>query len=72
MKPEGSVAYLTKVVNLIWPSTSHVLVSRTDRSGNTVSSYRISKNNESRIVMFALASDGKVAVFGIRPDPDVR
>jgi CubicO group peptidase (beta-lactamase class C family) len=72
LTPESSAALLVRTVRLIWPSESHPLVSRTERNGVTVSSYRIGKNNETRIVTFGLSPDGKVAVFGIRSDPDVR
>jgi CubicO group peptidase (beta-lactamase class C family) len=63
---------LARSTKLIWPSESWSLVSRTERNGVTISGYRIGKNKETRIVTFGLAQDGKVAVFGIRPDPDVR
>ncbi|MGB2663156.1 MAG: serine hydrolase domain-containing protein [Candidatus Acidiferrum sp.] len=64
--------FFAQTVRLIWPSESQTLVSRTETNGVTVSSYRIIKNNESRIVTFGLGTDGKIADFGIRPDPDVR
>jgi CubicO group peptidase (beta-lactamase class C family) len=63
---------LMRTVKLIWPSESLSLVSRTETNGLTVSTYRIGKNKETRIITFGLAPDGKVADFGIRPDPDVR
>ena len=71
LTPEAT-SFFIRTVKLIWPSESQSLVSRTERSGVTVSTYRIRKNKETRIVTFGLAQDGKVAVFGIQPDPDVR
>jgi hypothetical protein len=67
LTPESSAALLVRTVRLIWPSESHPLVSRTERNGVTVSSYRIGKNNETRIVIFSLSLDGKVAVFEFDP-----
>ena len=56
----------------VWPSDKLTLVSRKESDGITVSRYRITKGDESRIARFGLGADGKVATIGIQPDPDVR
>jgi hypothetical protein len=56
----------------VWPANGVTLVSRKENDGFTVSRYRIVRGDESRIVRFGLAADGKVATLGIQPDPDVR
>lgn len=63
---------LTRSVRLIWPAESQTLVFRSEDNGLTASRYRVGKKDETRIVTFGLAKDGRVAAFGIRPDPDVR
>jgi hypothetical protein len=69
LTPEG-VRNVRASLLPLWPSLS--LVSRTDENGITVSRYRIGKESETRIVTLGLAKDGKVAIFAIEPDPDVR
>ena len=63
---------VVREVKLIWPSDTVTLVSRKESDGITVSRYRITRGDESRIVSFGLGIDGKVATMGIQPDPDVR
>ena len=72
LTPEVVAKYVARTVKRIWPADSKTLVSRTEKDGVTVSEYRIAKNNETRIVTFGLAADGKVADIGFRRDPDVR
>jgi len=64
--------YMAQLLKPVWPADSRYLVTRTERDGISFSSYRISKNTESRIVDFGLAPNGKISTFGIHPDPDVR
>jgi CubicO group peptidase (beta-lactamase class C family) len=71
LTPEVSRKFV-RLVQLVWPSESRSLVFRNERNGVTESGYRIGKNNETRIVTFGLAQDGKVATLGIQPDPDIR
>jgi CubicO group peptidase (beta-lactamase class C family) len=63
---------LVRTAKLIWPSDSRSLVYRSEGNGITLSSYRIGRNKETRIVIFGLAQDGKVANFWIQNDPDAR
>ncbi len=71
LSPEVTT-YLMQTLKPVWPSDSRYLVKRTERNGITTSDYRFTKNNETRIVTFALAPDGKVSSIWIEPDPDVR
>jgi CubicO group peptidase (beta-lactamase class C family) len=63
---------LAERLKLIWPCEKQYLVARTEKDGLTVSTYRIVKKDQSRVVNFALRPDGKISDLGIRPDPDVR
>jgi CubicO group peptidase (beta-lactamase class C family) len=63
---------LARTLKLIWPSQSQYLVSRKESDGATISAYRLSKNSESRLIVFGLSPDGKVSTFEIRLDPDLR
>ena len=63
---------VVRELKMVWPSDALTLVSRKENDGIMVSRYRIAKGNESRIVRFGLGADGKVAILGIQPDPDVR
>jgi CubicO group peptidase (beta-lactamase class C family) len=63
---------IRQLVQTIWPADSVTLVSRKEIDGVVESRFRIRKKDETRIVSFALAPDGKVASLGFGHDPDVR
>jgi len=55
----------------LWPDGKLTLVKRTpvsDEPGQFRSTFRLSKGTEALLIGFSLASDGKIAGFGISPD----
>jgi hypothetical protein len=58
-------AYLTTVL----PDGTLTLVRRETQNGSLFSIYRLTKPGaETRLIIFGLAADGKVAAFGTSPD----
>jgi CubicO group peptidase (beta-lactamase class C family) len=66
------VERVTGRVKAVWPSEALTLVSRKENEGLTMSRYRIRNGNETRLVIFGLAADGKIDTFWVEADPDVR
>jgi hypothetical protein len=69
--PEAAANFASQLKQ-VWPANSITLVARKLEDGLTISAYRLTKNNETRIVRFALAPDGKIAHLSLHPDPDLR
>ena len=70
MSPEPLQA-LQQTIAGTWPDGSLALVKRTSVTGTShrpISVYRLAKDKESLLVLFAPGPDASTALFGVMPD----
>jgi CubicO group peptidase (beta-lactamase class C family) len=66
--PEAS-AQVSKMLSAIWPGGTMTLVKRdSGPNGQTVSTFRVSKGDNAKIITYGLDPDGKIGTLGFAPD----
>ncbi|HMG85243.1 MAG TPA: serine hydrolase domain-containing protein [Terracidiphilus sp.] len=64
-----TAARVSKMLSSIWPGGTMTLVKRdAGPKGRTVSTFRVSKGSEARMVIYGLDPDGKIGTLGFAPD----
>jgi CubicO group peptidase (beta-lactamase class C family) len=68
--PEAA-ANVKSMLSSIWPGGVMTLVKRdTNPKGQTVSTYRVSKGSDAKMITYGLDADGKIGTLGFAPDRD--
>jgi CubicO group peptidase (beta-lactamase class C family) len=68
--PEAA-AQVGKMLSAIWPGGTMILVKRdAGPKGQTVSTFRVSKGSDAKLVIYGLDPDGKIGTLGFAPDRD--
>ena len=66
-----AAAQVSKMLSAIWPGGTMTLVKRdTGPKGQPVSTFRVMKGSNAKLVIYGLDPDGKIGALGFAPDRD--